>query len=59
MILCIWNQFNIQKLLKRLFFVVSGKGRPLLQLLNKKLIPSEVVLLFVQKYEFYRHNFNN
>jgi hypothetical protein len=47
-----WTQFNIQKQLTRQFFVVSRLGRLSLRLLNKKLCPSEVVLLLRKNMNF-------
>jgi hypothetical protein len=47
-----WTQFNIQKQLTRHFFVVSRLGRLSLRLLNKKLCPSEVVLLLRKNMNF-------
>lgn len=52
MILLMWTQFNIQKQLTRHFFVVSRLGRLSLRLLNKKLCPSEVVLLLRKNMNF-------
>ena len=52
MILLMWTQFNIQKQLTRRFFVVSRLGRLSLRLLNKKLCPSEVVLLLRKNMNF-------